>query len=168
MNIVLVLSIIRQEVRRKTVYNTNKIAWGTGSVKEEERREGSGQGKGADTGYLPENVEGKRMMYRLAIPMTFLGAMGAYFFKKASVQVTNIRTLLRSKELYLGGLLYVISAVMNILLLRYLQYSILYPMTAITYIWTVIVSHNLLGEKISKKMILGITLICVSVIILTN
>lgn len=108
------------------------------------------------------------MMYLLAIPMTFLGAMGAYFFKKASVQVTNIRTLLRSKELYLGGLLYVLSAVINILLLRYLQYSILYPMTAITYIWTVIVSHNLLGEKISKKMILGITLICVSVIILTN
>ena len=91
-------------------------------------------------------------MYLLAIPMTFLGAMGAYFFKKASVQETNIRTLLGSKELYLGGLLYVISAVMNILLLRYLQYSILYPMTAITYIWTVIVSHNLLGEKISKKM----------------
>ena len=107
-------------------------------------------------------------MYLLAIPMTFLGAMGAYFFKKASVQETNIRTLLGSKELYLGGLLYVISAVMNIFLMRYLKYSILYTLKAITYIWTVIVSHNLLGEKISKKMILGITLICVSVIILTN
>ena len=108
------------------------------------------------------------MMYLLTIPMTFLGAMGAYFFKKASVQVTNIRTLLGSKELYLGGLLYVISAVMNILLLRYLQYSILYPLTAITYVWTAFLAHFLLGEKLSGRILWGIVVICAGVVCLAQ
>lgn len=108
------------------------------------------------------------MIYLLALPMTFLGAMGAYFFKKAAGQAANIRSLLGHKELYLGGLLYVISAVMNILLLRYLQYSILYPMTAITYIWTVFLAHLLLGEKLSGRILLGIAVICVGVVCLAQ
>lgn len=57
---------------------------------------------------------------------------------------------------------------MNILLLRHLQYSILYPMTAITYIWTAIISHRLLGEKISKRALLGIVLICIGVVLLAR
>ena len=103
------------------------------------------------------------MIYLLALPMTFLGALGAFFFKKAATKADGLLPLFINKELYLGGTSYVSGAILNILLLRYLQYSILYPMTAITYIWTAIISHRLLGEKMSKRALLGIVMICVGV-----
>lgn len=108
------------------------------------------------------------MIYLLALPMTFLGALGAFFFKRAAMKADGILPLFTNKELYLGGMFYVSGAILNILLLQYLQYSILYPMTAITYIWTAMISHRLLGEKMSKRVFLGIVMICVGVGFLTR
>lgn len=108
------------------------------------------------------------MIYLLALPMTLLGALGAFFFKKASSKSSAFLSLLTCSELYLGAIFYVSGALLNILLLRHLQYSILYPMTAITYIWTAIISHRLLGEKISKWALLGIVLICIGVVLLAR
>ena len=108
------------------------------------------------------------MIYLLALPMTFLGALGAFFFKRAAMRSDGMLTLFTNKEFYLGGTFYVSGAILNILLLRYLQYSILYPMTAITYIWTAMISHRLLGEKMSKRVLLGIVMICVGVGFLTR
>lgn len=108
------------------------------------------------------------MIYLLALLMTFLGAVGAFFLKKASAKAPRILSLFTSKEFYLGGIFYVSGAVLNILLLRYREYSLLYPMTAITYIWTTLISHSLLGEKISKRALLGIMMICIGVVLLTQ
>lgn len=108
------------------------------------------------------------MIYLLALPMTFLGALGAFFFKKAATKADGLLPLFINKEFYLGGTSYVSGAILNILLLRYLQYSILYPMTAITYIWTAMISHHLLGEKISKRALLGIVMICIGVVFLAR
>ena len=108
------------------------------------------------------------MIYLLALPMTFLGALGAFFFKRAAIKADGLLSLFTNKDIYLGGMFYVSGAILNILLLRYLQYSILYPMTAITYIWTAMISHRLLGEKISKRALLGIAMICVGVGCLTR
>ena len=103
------------------------------------------------------------MIYLLALPMTFLGALGAFFFKRVAMKVDGLLSLFTNNELYLGGMFYVSGAILNILLLRDLQYSILYPMTAITYIWTAMISHRLLGEKMSKRALLGVVMICVGV-----
>ena len=45
------------------------------------------------------------MIYLLALPMTFLGALGAFFFKKAATKADGLLPLFINKELYLGGLL---------------------------------------------------------------
>ena len=108
------------------------------------------------------------MIYLLALPMTLLGALGAFLFKKASVKASSLLSLLTHKEFYLGGIFYVSGSILNILLLRHLQYSILYPMTAITYIWTAVISQGLLGEKISKRALLGIAMICIGVILIAR
>ncbi len=108
------------------------------------------------------------MIYLLALPMTLLGALGAYFFKKTTIKENKILTIFGCKEFYLGGFFYVSGAALNILLLRYLQYSIIYPMTAITYVWTAILSRKLLGEDISKRTLCGILLICVGVMFLAK
>ena len=107
-------------------------------------------------------------MYFLAIPMTISGSLGALFFKKATSKTDKITQLLFSPYFYIGGCLYVIGAILNILLLRFVDYSIAYPMTAITYIWTALFSWKFLKEPLTKNKILGIFMICVGVFILTQ
>jgi len=98
--------------------------------------------------------------------MTFLGALGAFFFKRVSTKVEDLETLIKEPRFYIGGMLYVVSALLNIVLLRHMDYSVLYPMTAITYIWTLLLSHFLLQERITSKKLLGILCICFGVFLL--
>lgn len=95
------------------------------------------------------------MIYLLLIFMTFLGAVAAYFLKRAAVH-NNLSITFKDKYLYFGGILYFISALLNIYILKYLDYSTVFPMTSITYIWTFLLSLKLLHEKINGKKILGV------------
>ncbi len=103
--------------------------------------------------------------YLLLIVMTLIGAIASFFLKKAS-KSEKILDLIKNYNLYLGGFLYLLSAVLNIYLLKYLDYSLVLPMTSITYIWTLIISYQFLKEKISLKKIVGVFIIITGVIIL--
>lgn len=100
--------------------------------------------------------------------MTISGTFGALFFKRAisKQEGLNIIGLVLAPSLYLGGLWYVLGASMNIILLRYMDYSVIYPMTSLTYIWTMIVSYLVLGEKITRDKLLAILFIVVGVVVL--
>lgn len=87
--------------------------------------------------------------------MTIIGAFAGLFLKKASTG-KNIKSILFSVYLYLGGGLYFVSALLNIYLLKVIDYSVMLPLTSITYIWTLIVSYLFLSEKITVKKILGV------------
>ena len=106
--------------------------------------------------------------YIFVLLMTLAGSLGAFFFKKSTSDLTNVFSLLRVPSFYLGGFLYCLAALMNVVLLRYMDYTILYPMGAIAYIWSLIISNRFLGEKITKKKVLGIAFICVGVVLLTR
>ena len=71
----------------------------------------------------------------ILIVMTILGAFAGMFLKRASSNL-NIKALLLNYNLYIGGLLYLISALLNIYVLRFLDYSVVLPLTSITYVWT--------------------------------
>ena len=90
-----------------------------------------------------------------------LGAFASYFFKNASFRLegANVFKLLREKAFWTGGLLYLAAAANNIFLLCYLDYSILLPMSSITYIWTMIIASKLLGERITVRKIVGVAAI---------
>lgn len=95
--------------------------------------------------------------------MTLMGSLASLFLKKAS-SASGLKTLLFQKSLYIGGSLYVTAAVINIYVLRFLDYSVVLPLTSITYIWTMFLSHFVLKEKISLKKILGVILITVGAV----
>ena len=99
-----------------------------------------------------------------------LGAFASYFFKKASDSLdgSNIFKLVRVKALWIGGLLYIVAAANNIFLLGHLDYSILLPMSSITYIWTMLVAHNLLQERITTRKIIGVAAIVCGATLLAN
>ena len=110
------------------------------------------------------------LLYAMLIGGCALGAFASYFFKNASAQLEglNIFVLIREKALWIGGLLYVVAAVNNIFLLGYIDYSVLLPMSSITYIWTMIVAYKLLGEKITVRKIIGVAAIIGGATLLAN
>ncbi len=104
--------------------------------------------------------------YVILLIMTLIGSIASLFLKKASGSESFLKMLLNI-NLYLGGGLYVLSAILNIYVLRYLDYSVVLPLTAITYIWTMILSYLILKEKITVKKVLGTMLIIVGAIMIS-
>ena len=96
--------------------------------------------------------------FLILIVMTLIGAVASFFLKKAS-GADGIISMLKNINLYIGAMLYLTSAVLNIFILRYIDYSVVLPLTSITYIWTMFLSYFLLKEKITTKKIAGLLLI---------
>lgn len=98
--------------------------------------------------------------------MTLLGALGSLFFKKASEKNVGLISLLKNRWLYFGGILYLASLLITVYLLRVLDYSVVLPLTSVTYVWTLFIAYLILKEKISIKQIIGVVLIvCGSIFI---
>ena len=107
------------------------------------------------------------MNYFLIVIMTLLSAFAGFCLKTAMLQSEKIILLLRNKYLYFGCSLYFIGALLNISLLQRMEYSLLLPFGGITYIWTLILSNKLLGEKIKRKKIIGVGFICLGIVFLS-
>ncbi|WP_246079276.1 EamA family transporter [Paenibacillus piri] len=88
-----------------------------------------------------------------------MGSFGGYFVKIASSRSDTLVQILFNKFLYIGGILYFLSALLNIFALKKLPYTLVLPLTSITYIWTLIISYTLLHEKITKYKISGVIFI---------
>lgn len=96
------------------------------------------------------------MNWIILVAMTFIGSMGGLLFKQVS-------RFDRPKEklffFILGCGMYGIGALLNVYLLRMLPYSIVFPLTSLTYVWTMALSKYILKEKINRFKIIGVTLI---------
>ncbi|QPA33286.1 EamA family transporter [Anoxybacillus caldiproteolyticus] len=103
--------------------------------------------------------------FLLLMLMTLSGALGGYYFKKASSQRLGFH-LSFLLPFFIGGILYFIGAVLNIIILKQLPYTIVFPLTSITYIWTLVLSYVLLKENITRKKIAGVLLILIGSIFL--
>lgn len=90
----------------------------------------------------------------LIIIMTFFGALGSVSLKKSSSKDTKI-----NKYLIGGGVFYCIGAIFNIILLRYIPLTIIFPCNALTYIWTTIMGKYFLKESITIYNISGLIII---------
>lgn len=97
--------------------------------------------------------------------MTLLGAFGGFFFKRSSEHELGINKSFVI-NLFIGGFFYLLGALLNIMILKKLPYTIVYPLTSITYIWTMIISKFFLNEQISSKKIIGILFIILGAILL--
>lgn len=98
------------------------------------------------------------VLYACFVIMTLIGAVASLLLKRAS-GADGIRALILNINLYVGGFLYLASAILNIWLLRYLDYSVVLPLTSLTYVWTMILSYLILKEKITIRKIIGVIFI---------
>lgn len=106
--------------------------------------------------------------YLLIIIMTIVGSYASYFFKRSSrsSNKTIIDTFFNT-SVAIGILLYLTSSLINIYVLKMLPYSIVLPLTSLTYVWTMIISHFHLKEIITKRKIIGVISIGVGVLFLS-
>lgn len=104
----------------------------------------------------------------LVLMMTAAGSVGALFFKRVMVKLKNENFLkiFFVPEIYIGGIFYVAGALLNILLLRYMEYTVVYPMTSITYLWTMLISYFILKEKFTRNKMLAIVCIILGVFVM--
>ena len=101
----------------------------------------------------------------LIFVMTFSGSLGAFFLKSGTSKMESISIIemLKTPELYVGGVLYVVGACTNILLLRSMPYTVVYPMTSLTYVWTMFVSAIFLKEKITQNKVMAVACIVLGI-----
>lgn len=96
----------------------------------------------------------------IVISAAVLGAFGQLCFKIGSDKlVFKIKQLITNTFLMLGVVLYGIATVMFVIALKGGELSVLYPLIATSYIWTVILARKYLGENINIAKIIGILFI---------
>lgn len=100
--------------------------------------------------------------------MTLFGSLGALFLKRGSAKVSELKSLVTTPQIWLGGLFYLAGALLNIYLLRGYLYSIVYPLTSLTYVWSLILSALLLHEKVTVQKLFGIAAICLGAFLLVQ
>jgi len=109
----------------------------------------------------------------IMVLLTIIGAFASILLKKGAVKFhlkfnfDGIINLLTNWNIVFGGILYFLSMVGFIYLLKQQELSILYPLTSISYIFVTIFSVWLLKEKINFYKILGIALIIIGVWMVT-
>lgn len=103
----------------------------------------------------------------LLLLMTILGSVASLFLKRATDHDKVIQ-FFTDINLYIGAGLYLASAILNIIVLRRLDYSLVLPLTSITYIWTILISYLLLNEQITKKKVGGIIFILIGAVCISR
>jgi drug/metabolite transporter (DMT)-like permease len=98
---------------------------------------------------------------------TFLASIASFCFKKSSTG-NGFVSILKNKAFYIGGFLYFAGSMTTIWLLQRMPYSVILPMGGICYIWTLLISHKFLGEKINVYKIVGIVFIIAGIIFLSR
>lgn len=109
------------------------------------------------------------IVFILAIT-TFSGSAGALSLKQGMNQLEDltVKKALKNPWLLVGTFLYILSAVTNIILFKYLDYSIAFPMTSLSYVWTVLISYYTFKEKITWPKIIAIVSIMIGVVIISQ
>ncbi len=104
--------------------------------------------------------------YALLVVFTLLGALGAFFFKRATAESVSLGSLARSKHMAMGVTCYVGSAVINIVVLQLLPYTVVLPCSAITYVWSLYLSRTFLAEYVGMAKVIGISCILGGVVLI--
>lgn len=104
---------------------------------------------------------------------TCVGSIGSIFLKRGAehfhirFNVKGIIDIFKNWYIILGLLLYALSTVTFIYLLRSEELSMLYPLTSMGYIFITIFSAIFLKERINAYKIFGIALIVFGVVLVT-
>jgi len=100
----------------------------------------------------------------LVLLASVVGSFGAVFLKLGAVRLTGLMSLLNWR-LALGVGLYLGSSVFYGLGIRHGQLSVLFPMVAVGYIWTLLWSRLFFHERFTGSKVIGLSLVLAGVVL---
>jgi multidrug transporter EmrE-like cation transporter len=90
----------------------------------------------------------------------FVGSFGAVFLKAGAGRLEmNVRSIATNWRLAAGISAYLLSSVFFVLGMRRGELSVLYPLVALGYLWTVVWSRIFFGEPLTKTKFVALGLI---------
>lgn len=103
----------------------------------------------------------------LVLLASFIGSFGAVFLKSGAERLhRQLKSLLFNWRLAAGVAFFLLSSFFFVLGIRRGELTVLYPMVALGYIWTLFWSRLFFGEPFSRNKFLGIGLILAGIILL--
>jgi len=100
----------------------------------------------------------------LVLFASVVGSFGAVFLKLGAVRLTGLISLLNWR-LALGVALYLASSVFYAFGIRHGQLSVLFPMVAVGYIWTLLWARLFFHERFTRSKLLGLGLVLGGVVL---
>jgi len=105
----------------------------------------------------------------LVVISSLTGAFGGFLFKRASSDIIfSISKLIKNYKLIIGFFLFALSAVIYIVALTQGELNVLYPISALTYVWSSLIARRYLNEEINFYKWVGITLIIFAAILIVQ
>ncbi|MDV4148421.1 EamA family transporter [Enterococcus faecalis] len=100
---------------------------------------------------------------------TILGSAGSLSFKFAMNQLKTMsaKNIVKNKWVWIGFFVYLFSSYTNIQLYKYLPYDVAYPLTSLTYVWTIILSYFVFKEKITLYKVIAIISVTLGVFLIS-
>lgn len=105
------------------------------------------------------------LLVLVLLVMTLMGALSSWMLKLASADLSP-RHLVVDWHFYAGGFGYLLAALLNIWVLRHLDLSLVLPVTALTYVWTLAIGHWFLGESVTAAKVAGVGAIVLGVVLI--
>jgi drug/metabolite transporter (DMT)-like permease len=102
----------------------------------------------------------------LMLICTIFTALGQFFFKNASKNITFSFNFLYNYNLWLGLFFYGIGAILMVVALRFGELNTLYPIVSLTFVWVSLISIFILKDTFSLTKISGIGVIITGVFII--
>ena len=100
----------------------------------------------------------------LVLFTTLINAFGQVFYKKgANILTLNFYALITNYPLIIGAFLYLISAVLLIIALKYGELSVLYPIISTGFIWVGFLSVYFFNEVMSFEKWIGVIAIIIGI-----
>lgn len=104
----------------------------------------------------------------LIIVATMIGAVGALQLKKGAEKMKGIMLQkVFTLRIWIGLFLYGIASLITLFVLLRENVSIIYPLTAMSYIWVIILSKVYLKEQINAYKMFAIGFIILGIVFLT-
>lgn len=99
----------------------------------------------------------------LVLFASFIGSFGAVFLKVGAGRLKNGLRNILNVHLALGVGFFLLSSVFFVIGLRHGELSVLYPMVALGYVWTLFWSRLFFEEALTRQKFIGLGLILIGV-----
>ncbi len=94
----------------------------------------------------------------------FVGSFGAVFLKSGAARLQmNFKSIVTNWRLPFGVGMYLLSSVFFVFGIRRGELSVLYPLVALGYMWTIVWSRVFFGEPLTRSKFVAVGLILVGI-----